>query len=521
MDWHEVVSEVIQNPCAHCGDDDSYPSDMEHWGMPVTRPGYVDEYLEGLTGPNEQHTVDPEAHCINPKCGYHFTPEDEQQIRQNRGEFTCPQCGFTQNVFGHAPTYMSDDPDAWYDLQDSGQLPTTQMRPANPGGTTRSGLTLEQMGHIGEEVVLRMGELPGIGPIVKASEDYNFPIDAIVESQKGKFGCEIKTNHSQAQERFKVGGKEERLEKIKYCLANGLKPALIGVRLNFFTDKAYIFFREGLTDTWIGNQQMIHVATLDFADLNPFKSPDPQAQAIAVENASLPDQSDDEFAGVFGPTPVTAKKKVFVVPRDIHDLKVVDSKGKHTHNIRRCHHCGVLYQKPVEHGGRFECPTCGKDVDEEPRRVARVVLGGPNVDRLAEDMGWQAGGRTGNGHRRYVWTDPSGYVHDVVTGSGAHDQGAQHLDVMHTRQRMQRCMRNPENCGYHVRPRILQESRVDVPGAPVLRAGQEVEVDDHTFFITEVDGNIVLAYDMQTGEEAYLERQGDQLVRAAGSEWSS
>jgi hypothetical protein len=65
----------------------------------------------------------------------------------------------------------------------------------------------------------------------------------------------------------------------------------VGVRLNFYTDAADVFFRPGLTDTWIGNSQMRHVATLDFSKLNPFLAPTPQAQAEAVEGADIPDQS--------------------------------------------------------------------------------------------------------------------------------------------------------------------------------------------------------------------------------------
>lgn len=260
--WNKI-GEWLAGPCTSCGDSSS-PLGVEHVAMPVTRPPYVEDYLSEIAGPNEQHEANPNGHCMNPKCRATFGEEDVD----SNGIATCPEC------------FMEQD---------------THQDTNSPGGTTRAGLTLKQMGDIGEKVVARMGELPGVGVISWVSPDYNHPIDAIVASQRGNFGCEIKTNHSQAQERFKVGGKIERQEKIKYCLTNGLKPALIGVRLNFYTDKAYIFFREGLTDTWIGNAKMMHVATLDFSDLNPFKSPDPQAQALAVENANLPDQSEDDI----------------------------------------------------------------------------------------------------------------------------------------------------------------------------------------------------------------------------------
>lgn len=541
-DWNAIVKEAVEAPCAHCGDSDvSYPLWQEHVSMPVRRPQYVAPYLEGLTGPNEQHTIDPGAHCENPKCGYYFTPADEAQIHQSGGEFTCPQCGWAQVVGGsQAPTYVHQNPDAWHQLQESGNLDVSHSRPANPGGRTNSGLTLKQMGDIGEAIVLRMGEIPGVGTLQQASGTYNFPIDVIVESQKGKFGCEIKTNHSQAQERFKIGGKAERAEKIKYCLANGLKPALIGVRLNFFTDRADIFFREGLTDTWVGNQRMIHAGTLDFSDLNPFKSPDPQAQAIAINNSHLPDQSEEgdgadaDIDAIFGPepTPVTAakesKKRAFTIPHDVHDLKVVDHKGAHTHNIRRCHHCGVVYQRPSDHKGHFECPTCGKDVDSEPRLASRVVFGKPSgADAVAQELGWQLARRTGKGERVYVWTDPQGFAHDVTTGSGGHDKAASELDAMHVRQRMNRCMRDPWNC-FHAKMKTMPQENRSVEAAhraPVLRRGQVIEVDDREYIIQEIKrldglGTLVAVIDMQTGAPGTFTPEEIPPQKESAVEWS-
>lgn len=47
-----------------------------------------------------------------------------------------------------------------------------------------------------------MGQLPGVGTITTIFELKNNPIDAII----GSYGVEIKTNHSEAQPRFKLGG---------------------------------------------------------------------------------------------------------------------------------------------------------------------------------------------------------------------------------------------------------------------------------------------------------------------------
>lgn len=256
-------------------------SDWEKVGMPVRRPQYVDEYLQGIHGPGRELHEDPMRAgpflCQNPKCLHNFAEDD---IGAFAGNLKCPECGWETDLGASLEPRFFEGPGGG-------------KAELNPGGMTRSGLTVGDMGHIGEQIVQRIGELPGIGVITPASSSYNFPIDVVITNARGAFGVEIKTNHSQAQERFKIGGKAERQAKIQYCLQNGLKPALIGVRLNFFTDKAYVFFREGLTDTWVGNSKMLHVGTYDFADLNPFKSPDPESTALAIQLAELPDQSEE------------------------------------------------------------------------------------------------------------------------------------------------------------------------------------------------------------------------------------
>jgi DNA-directed RNA polymerase subunit RPC12/RpoP len=452
--------------------------------MPVKRPLYVDPYLEQLTGPGEQHNIDSNSHCVNPKCGQQF---DDSMVEPD-GSITCPSCGFNQNATGE-------------------EEPTWKQGPAgkpelNPGGKTRSGLSLDQMGQIGESVVGRLGELPGIGTVTWVSKEKKFPIDAILQSQRGKFGCEIKANHSQAQERFKIGGKEERQAKIVYCMTNGMKPALIGVRLNFYTDKAYVFFREGLTDTWIGNSKMQFVGTYDFSDLNPFKSPDPQAQALAVDNAHLTDQSEeDEFDNIFGTQKVAFDEGdhprndegQFTVKADVHKLKVVNKKGKHTHNVIRCKHCGSSLQVPSEHKGRLECSTCGQD-PERDLKLAKVVLADPRAaDQLAKDAGWSYGGRSKQGHRLYNHTDENGTYHMVNIGAGTHGKSAGDLDAQFLRQRISRCMNG--QCMH--RPKDASEGAIAEPGDPVLRAGQIVNGQ----VVVEIDGNIALVQDLDTGKE--------------------
>ena len=156
-----------------------------------------------------------------------------------------------------------------------------------PGGQTRSGLTLSDMGRIGQDVVKRAA-LPGFTFKHEFTEN-NWPVDHIWTDENGQdHGMEIKTNHSLAQPRFKLGDAAERTKKIKYCAENGLRQGLIGVRLNFHNDTADVFHRPQFTDTWVGAPTMTHLGTYDFSDLNPFKSPGEVPPNLPEEHDDIP-----------------------------------------------------------------------------------------------------------------------------------------------------------------------------------------------------------------------------------------
>jgi hypothetical protein len=143
----------------------------------MPQPRYVAPYLQNLY-PNEVHGL--EGHCINPKCDYVFTSQDEAEMKTNSGWFTCPKCGQTYNYLD--PAYNG-----------------------TPGGFTRSGLTATEMGQIGEKIVQNLHSIPGVGEISQPSTAYQFPVDFII----GPYAVEVKTNHSESQPRFKLGGSDE------------------------------------------------------------------------------------------------------------------------------------------------------------------------------------------------------------------------------------------------------------------------------------------------------------------------
>lgn len=472
--------------------------------MAVSRPLNTDQFIEGIAGPDEQHHIDPTAHCINPKCGYHFSQNEMQDIDDHGGEFTCPHCGTTSNYLNDAKSHIPD-PDG------SGKAVL------NPGGITRSGLTPEEMGTIGEKLVLGLGEIPGVGPIVPASDQYNFPIDAIITGQQGKFGVEIKSNHSQAQERFKIGKKKERDAKLVYCYQNGLKPALVGVRLNFFADKAYVFFREGMTDTWISNKKMTYIGVFDFSHLNPFKSPDPQAQALAVENAHLSDMSMEydwsDIDDVFGPALAKVSfdedehkrddEGKFTFKEDVHELKHVDKKGKHMGTSKRCPHCGVMYHRKASLKGRIECPSCGEDPERKLRAVSRIVLGAVGENELAKGLGWDFHRYSGNGKPIYSWSDTNGFKH-IVTGYGDHGKANIELSQQKTSRRMSACMNGA--CSHDVNAPEGTEHLAE-PDAPAYAVGQQVETSSGLGIVTNVNGPMLSVKDYQSGRTLQVPSQ--------------
>jgi len=229
----------------------------------MAEPKYVKPYLNVLN-PNEIHALG--GHCINPKCDYTFTADDEKEIQAMGGWFTCPKCDWTYNYF-------------------------TQGDKFSPGGFTHSGLTMSEMGQIGEQIINRMVNIPGVGTVKWWGQGLPGALDFII----GQYGVEVKTNHSEAQPRFKLGGAYEVNQKKQVAEAQGLIAAMIGVRLNFYSDKADIFFRPALIDTWIGNPQLQHIAKVDFSEFNPFRNPEdvPAPRSLPEDDSTpAPDAAD-------------------------------------------------------------------------------------------------------------------------------------------------------------------------------------------------------------------------------------
>jgi len=243
--------------------------------------------LQNKLWPGEVHGV--EGDCPNPYCDYKLTSQDISDAEWAGGNFTCPNCGWKWNI----GTEMWDD--------------TNRTQ-------TRSGMSLTEMGKLGEEVVKQyakeMNGLPGLGQLLWESPTYNDPIDLVA----GDYALEVKSLHSESFPRFKIAAdpgqindegnkmtrsevirkKHERMQELSTHLERPLSPGVLGVRLNFYTNRADFFFAPEYKDRMMSAMQ--HVGYTDFSSLNPFKRPeDVQKSTLPAQGETVGDDSDIPF----------------------------------------------------------------------------------------------------------------------------------------------------------------------------------------------------------------------------------
>lgn len=133
--------------------------------IPIQDPGPQGEVAPGIDQRNQLTNQGYET-CANPSCSYMHAPgyADTQ---------TCPSCGTTPEA---AEGYYNE----------------AQQQLFNPGGGTRSGLSLNgpgSQGELGEQIVQELKTLPGYGPITWWSDQYRSPLDGAT----GEWGIEVKT----------------------------------------------------------------------------------------------------------------------------------------------------------------------------------------------------------------------------------------------------------------------------------------------------------------------------------------
>lgn len=243
--------------------------------QPILGPKW--ENMNQTLWPGESHGIISD--CPNPHCDYNLTPQDESDAEMVGGRFNCPQCGWSWNI-------MSED---------------TRDR-------TRSGMSLAEMGQLGEAVVKQyateMKTIPEVGQILWESPGYQDPIDLVA----GDYAIEVKSLHSESFPRYKIAAdpgsgatradiirkKHERMAQLSQHLGKALNAGMIGVRLNFYTNRADFFFAPEYKDRLM--TAMKHVGYTDFTKLNPFKRPeDVQSMSLPQQGETVGDDSDIPF----------------------------------------------------------------------------------------------------------------------------------------------------------------------------------------------------------------------------------
>ena len=144
---------------------------------------------------------------------------------------------------------------------------------SNPGGWTHSGLSPTAMGRLGEEILLKLGDLGDLGVIDTARwiPEQRKPLDGFTTLGHG---IEVKTSDVVCASRtFDPGRAADKARKIRFAEQEGAE-IIIGplVRPNLATSLAEVHLRYWVRDikSYAVNEYDEPFAVVDFTDLNPF-----------------------------------------------------------------------------------------------------------------------------------------------------------------------------------------------------------------------------------------------------------
>lgn len=162
--------------------------------------------------------------CAHPGCGFMHSPG----LANSQ---TCPNCGIS--------------PDQASDLT-NGMYAMSQV----PGGSTRSGLSLREQGDIGENLIQKLGEIPGYGKITwwhdQGGQNYG-PLDGAT----GEWGIEVRSyNVDNSALQFNISP-DEKIRKNQAAAEAGYKGILaVVVALDFRRSLADIYVRPFTLEPW-------------------------------------------------------------------------------------------------------------------------------------------------------------------------------------------------------------------------------------------------------------------------------
>lgn len=250
---------------------------------------------DGVTARTPQEAQQVEAagykHCYGKlhtprgmqSCTFYISPEAVSVVQQRGGGYyTCPVCRMSFDL-------MEDVP--WHGATE-GEF--------TAGGGTRIGLSLADQGQIGEDLVEKMANIPGYGPITwwhHGGASVNSPLDGAT----AEWGIEVKTlGYDAMHHRFIPGRVKEKMDKNNQAEKMGLKGVLaILVLLDYRRSVADVYAREYPLERGVGayrsHQGQHMVAELPFN--NPFMQPEHPAPHAPNHNASQSPFGEVDNAG--------------------------------------------------------------------------------------------------------------------------------------------------------------------------------------------------------------------------------
>lgn len=177
-----------------------------------------------------------------PRChNFWLSPENKAKVESAGGYFTCPKCRMTTDLLHNLP---------WHGVTEPDHYPK-----GNTGGGTAIGLPMADVGQIAENIVHKMGEIPGYGPIVwwhPGQAAANAPLDAAT----AEWGIEIKAIvYDSASHFWHPGSGTEVAAKNEAARQMGLQGVLgIAVVLNFRNDTADVYVKPMPLEPWANSQ---------------------------------------------------------------------------------------------------------------------------------------------------------------------------------------------------------------------------------------------------------------------------
>lgn len=190
--------------------------------------------------------------CLNPRCDSFLDPE-EQEAAWRANQYDCPRCLMSYRPRSIAPFAPDLEDGMWYD----------DVYPYSPGGRgyeTLVGLTKDQMGKIGENVVGDLKTLGKYGDIEWWTPAYHGRLDG---GTNAGWGIEVKAADSTMEDpRFIPGKKGDQERKIEHAIELGY-TAILGILpiLNFKESVADIYVREMQLGKWTYQDARGHTRT--------------------------------------------------------------------------------------------------------------------------------------------------------------------------------------------------------------------------------------------------------------------